>query len=268
MIDPTKMKLGKKEYVHSDKTLLLAPFIADVSYPKEFNFDHNRASFSNNVWGNDAWGDCVKAGQTNHLLRLERVETRQTPKITDDDVVAEYKAESQREFGHAPQSPGDLYDDGLVVLYNLKNWRRVGWKLANGHTYTIDAFGLLRTGDVEQAKQASYLLHGTQHGLSLPRTAMDQVKDRVWDDTGSTLPDAEPGSWGGHLVYSKRYDEKGIYVKTWGMEILMTPAFIKRYCDEQWAVIDNLDTWRPTQAIDVSALEAKMRSLGINPRQQ
>jgi hypothetical protein len=65
-------KLGKKEYVHDDRTLQLHELLRteQVHAPSTFDFDSGRKAFPRKVWGNDEYGDCVLAGRANHLLRL------------------------------------------------------------------------------------------------------------------------------------------------------------------------------------------------------
>jgi hypothetical protein len=85
------MKLGKKPYEHDPKTAKLAEFLDLTAVaPSTFDFDKGRAKFPTDTWSNNDYGDCVMAARTNHLLRLERSETRRTVPITKDMVVKKY----------------------------------------------------------------------------------------------------------------------------------------------------------------------------------
>lgn len=248
-------KLGKGEYVHDERTVMLAQLLTpEIPVPARWDFDHGRLAIPLRLWGNDNWGDCVIGGEANHLLRLERIEQRRTLALADADAIARYKALS------GAQTPGDSKDEGLVVLEAMRNWRNVGWSIG-GKNYTIAAYGELEPSDHAQLRAASYLLHGIHLGFSLPRAAQAMTRNDVWDFNGETGAQWEPGSWGGHLVYSKAYTPTQLEVLTWGMKVKVTNNFIDQFCDEAWAVVDNLDSWRAKQTIDVAKLEQTLSQI-------
>lgn len=249
------MRLGKQEYKFDARTLKLANFIdtEQLVPPPTFDFDKNRAKFPQRVWGNDAYGDCVLAAQMNHVLRMERLETRHTVKATDDDVIREYQALT------GCRQPNDANDNGLNMLDTLKWWRHDGWTF-HGHNYKIEAFGELDSQDLVQLRLGTWLFHGIQFGFALPLSAKKQWEQGdAWD---VTYDDSRPGSWGGHAVYGKKYTPKGWFVETWGEHQFVTNEFITNYCDEAWAPIDALDPWRKTAGFDVAALEAYLVKIG------
>lgn len=251
------MKLGKQEYKFDERTVKLARFMDTAqTAPKKYNFDKGRRAFPLRVWGNDAYGDCVFAAQMNELLRVERIETRHTLPSTDDDVIKTYKTLT------GCRAPDDANDQGYVMLDAFNFWRQTGWTVgeANDRQYTISAFGELEPGDIEQLRLGCYLLHGVQFGFSLPRSAQAQTRQGYWDV--STGPGSEPGSWGGHAVYSPQYDQEGFIVKTWGMNVKVSNAFIERYCDEVWCIVDSIDRWRKHSALDIPKLEAYLDEIG------
>jgi hypothetical protein len=250
------LRLGKGEYVHDERTPMLARFFrSTVRVPTNWDFDHGRAPFPLRVWGNDAWGDCVIGGEANHTLRLERVEQRGTIKLADEDAVNRYMALS------GAKSPGDANDNGLVVLEANRDWRNNGFLTKTGRVYKIAAYGELEPTDRQQLRTASYLLHGIHFGFWLPTAAQAMTNQGVWDYKGETGPEWRPGSWGGHLVYSKKFDADSHEVLSWGMKIRVTNAFIERYADEAWAVVDNLDSWKTKQTIDVPKLEKTLSEI-------
>jgi len=250
------MKLGKQDYKFDARTLKLANFIdtEQLVPPPTFDFDKNRAKFPQRVWGNDAYGDCVLAAQMNHVLRMERLETRHTVHAVDDDVIREYQVLT------GCRQPNDANDNGLNMLDALNWWRKDGWTV-HGHNYKIDAFGELESQDLNQQRLGTWLFHGIQFGFALPLSAQKQFEQGdIWDVTDGF--DARPGSWGGHAVYSKKYTSKGWEVETWGEKQFVTNEFILRYADEVWAPIDALDPWRKTAGFDVAALEAYLVKIG------
>lgn len=253
------MRLGKKNYKYDERTLKVGLLLdATVHFPSHYDFDQDRTKFPLPVWGNDAYGNCVKVAQAHQLLRVERIETRRTLKLTDNDVISEYKQQT------GCQSPGDDKDTGLVMLDNMRDWRNVGWELpANGKTkkpYKIAAYGEIDPKDRGQIRAAIYLLHGVQLGFWLPLTARDGTAQGVWDVTDNAGREGQPGSWGGHAVFSKAYDEDSIEVLTWGQKVRVTNAFVEKYCDEIWVPVDDLDN--TSRFLDVSAMLKHLKEIG------
>lgn len=253
-----KVRLGKHPYKHDERTLQLARFFKTdaVAIPSSFDFDHNRKPFPERMWGNDAYGDCVIAAEANNELRLERVETWQTVSIQDGDAINRYKHITGCE------QPGDERDTGLVILDTMKDWRGNGFKTAyKGRDYKIDAYGELDASNPEELRAGIFLLHGIHFGIALPAAAQKMTNQGKWDYNGESGAQWEPGSWGGHCVYAKRYTNSSIYVLTWEMEIEVTNPFIEKYADEAWGVVDSLDAWRSSSHFDVAAMEAALRSI-------
>jgi hypothetical protein len=246
----TDVKLGKLDYVHDPKTLKLAAFVkADaIAVPPTFNFDSGKKPFPNNMWGNDAYGNCVFAARANSQVRLERLEQRKTILTTDEPVIAEYKLLT------GCVSPGDANDTGYVILYAMRQWRKDGWKIG-ARNYTVYAYGELDPVNHLQLKQGIFALAGVHFGFGLPKAVAGASQ---WHYNGETGPEWEVGSWGGHCVYGFAYDAHGITVKTWGENVHVNWAFIDKYSDEAWSVVDSADSWRIKQTVDVNALSARL----------
>jgi len=248
------MKLGKKEYKEDTRTVRMARFLdLEIKPPKKFDFDKGRAPFPVRVWGNDAYGDCVFAAQMNELLRNERVETRRTVKAQDQDVIRTYQMLT------GCRAPDDARDNGYVMLDGFNFWRHTGWTV-DTRNYKIAAFGELNAHDHNQLRLGCYLLRGVQFGFALPRSAQAQTRNGYWDVAVGA--GSEPGSWGGHAVYGKKYDDGNFYVYSWGQEIRVTNDFIDKYADETWVIVDALDPWRKHPALDVDKLVAYLHSIG------
>lgn len=250
------------------RTLTLDEFIKKdaVQAPASWDFDKSRKPFTPHMWGNDSYGDCECAGVANYLVRLERVETKQTPPVTDDDVIARYKKMT------GCQSPGDNNDTGLNTVDNLNSWR-AGWTLVkewkpgveSARTYNIDAYGMVNHKDPHQTRLAAYLFHGILIGADLPITAQAQFENgQPWDVVAGAGSSSDAGSWGGHCMYGKAYDPNHMKLLTWEKEVIVTNAWWDAYVSESFCVIDSLDTWKKNNhAFDVNALLAEMSSVGI-----
>lgn len=251
------MKLGKKDYKFDERTLRMVRYMdTTLKPPRNFSFDKGRRAFPQSMWGNDAFGDCVLATQMNALLRIERIETRHTLHATDEDVIRTYQTLS------GCRAPGDANDNGLVMLDTFRFWRNDGWTIGKAieKQYKISAFGELEPSDENQLRLGCYLLHGLHFGFALPRSAQEQTDQGYWDVVDG--PGSRPGSWGGHAVYSPKYTDDGFVVKSWGEDIKVSNAFIERYCDEVWVVVDDVDRWRKHTSIDVAALEKRLDEIG------
>lgn len=250
------LRLGKGEYKHDERTLMLARYVLpDIRIPAKHDFDRGRSPIPVRVWGNNDYGNCVIAGEANHILRNERVEQRRTVKLSDDHVINRYKLLT------GTQSPGDSNDNGLVVLHTMRDWRGNGFTV-DKRNYSISAFGELQPEDDKQLRSAIYLLNGIHMGVWLPRAAQAMTNNGLWDYNGETGAEWAPGSWGGHLVYAKKYDEDSVSVLTWGKEVKVSNSFIHKYCDEAWGVVDNFNAWKTRQTIDVEKLKKYLRDIG------
>lgn len=269
--DHPHLKLGAVTGKRDAKLVTLDPFIKEdmVQAPASYDFDKGRKAFPSRMWGNNAFGDCEVAGRANYALRLERVETRATPDIEDDDVITEYKLMTGCE------SPGDNNDTGLTTPDNLNKWRH-GWEITKAwkhgatpatRTYNIFAYGFVTPSNHDLVRLATYLFHGIIIGANLPVAAQTQFEtNQVWDVVNDST--GEPGSWGGHCMYGKAYDKDHMKLLTWQREVIVTNAWWNEYVDESYCVIDAHDVWRNSKHVfDIDALVAEMRNAGISINQ-
>jgi len=261
--DHSIVKLGKKPYEHDERTLMMGKYILpDIVVPATFDFDSNRRAFPVKDWGNLDYGDCVIAGEAKQTLRLERVEAHRTVPLEDDDAIDRYKKLT------GCVQPGDGNDTGLEIIAAMRDWKNNGFYMnTRGRVFQIAAYGELDPQDQKITRAAAFLLHGVQWGFWLPRAAQEMTREGVWDYQGETGPDWKPGSWGGHCVYSKKFDETSHSVLTWGMEVAVSNEFIDRYADEAWAVVDSLDPWKRTEVIDAPKLEEQLASISSKVNQ-
>ena len=199
-------------------------------------------SFANmidtNMYKNDTLGDCVIAGRGHMTLRFEDFEQDIIIPITDDDVVIEYFKESGGQ------------DNGLVMLDSLNAWRH-GWQAAD-KTYSIYAYADINPLDHQEVMYAVYLLQGVYAGVQLPIWAIAQfMAGNPWTyNAGDSII-------GGHCIYIVAYNEIGPICITWGARQQMTWEFWNHYCDEAYAVIDNIDDWvdPTTDPLDIVKLQ-------------
>jgi hypothetical protein len=203
------------------KTLLRARLPA---LPKSYDFDHTHPGIPTPMFANDVYGDCVIAGRAHQTLRFEDIEQGSALMITDKEVLKEYLKET-----------GGV-DSGLVVLASLNEWRHQGWKVGK-HSYRIKAFAEVAFRNKDEVRQAIFADVGIGIGVQLPNAAKKQIQSgQPWEVTRG--PDSRPGSWGGHYVYVPGYTPSGPVCVTWGRKQQMTWAWLKKYCDEAYAIFD------------------------------
>ncbi|MBO0859240.1 MAG: hypothetical protein J2P21_12320 [Chloracidobacterium sp.] len=241
-------KLGKAAALRDERNLRLAAILREqVSPPDEYDFDVAHKGVPTPMFGNDRYGDCVIAGRAHQTLRFELVEQNQLIMIAEEDVTKEY----------FKQTGGE--DIGLNVLKSLNAWRKKGWQVAK-QRYKIKAFAEVSPSDHEEIKRAVYLDIGVGVGLTLPKTAEEQfAAGKPWDVVNG--PDSAPNSWGGHYVYIPGYTDAGPVCVTWGRKHQITWAFVDKYCDEAYAIIDGADTLKKKRGLDAKKIDTFLASL-------
>ncbi len=247
-------KLGKAPAKRDERNFKMAALLKIIpKVPKEWDFDttNKKHHIPLPLFGNDMYGDCVIAGRAHQTLRFEVTEQKKVIKLAEKDVLREYWKE---EGGMGP-----AYDQGLVVLDSLKLWRKRGWKVGT-NSYTIHAFAQIDRKNPAEVKAAICLLTGAGAGLSLPKSAQTQLDaGKPWDVVSG--PDAKPNSWGGHYVFLSGYTAKGPVCVTWGRKQQMTWAFVRKYCDEMYGIVDNKDRFLKQSPLDVEKLERYLQQI-------
>ena len=263
-MDYGDMKLGKKVAKYDARTLKLATIFRELPLiPPSYNVDSGLGlTLPTPMLKNDSLGDCVIAGRGHYTLRLEGFEQRKVLPILDSDVTNEYFAESGGQ------------DAGLVMLDSLNKWRQNGWAVSTeiktkkflcmttSRTVTSEVYSIYAYGSVNQlnhnnVKATIYLLNGLYVGVRLPISAQ---KQNIWDVDNSA--NGEPGSWGGHCIYIMAYDESYLTCVTWGKFQKMTWAFLDKYCDECFGIVDKKDSWLGANSpVDTEKLDEYLHSV-------
>ena len=236
-------RLGKGPAKRDPRNLQLRALLKKVvKLPLEYDFDLKHPTVPTPMFGNDQWGCCVISGRAHQTLRFELVEQKKVLPITSKEVVDEYLAQS----GGA--------DSGLIMLDSLRLWRKQGW-LAAKKRYNIRAFSEVNRARLPEVKTAIFLNLGVGIGLRLPKSAERELTaGKPW--TTTTGSGATPNSWGGHYVYVSGYTKLGPTCVTWGAKQQMSWAFFTKYCDEAYAILDDLNTAKKRAAIDGKKLDA------------
>jgi hypothetical protein len=245
-------KLGKLPAKIDKRTLQLSKIVKALPpIPNTYDFyETSQVNIIPRMFMNDELGCCVVSGTAHQILRFELVEERTTKlvEISDDDIRNQYFYESHGQ------------DSGLVMLDHMKEWRSTGFRTNGrkllclrwgGMQYKIDAFAQVHPSDAQEVKAAVYLLNGVNVGLSLPNNFReDFAAGRPWDDTSQA-----PNPYNGHCVYVQDFpDPDHLRCVTWGKYQLMGWNFFSKYCDEAFAIVDEMDEWLEKSYIDVPKL--------------
>jgi hypothetical protein len=246
------VRLGRRPAKSNSKALHFAQFVRArqlADPPEQTTFWSRRRSFPIRSFGNREHGDCTIAKQAVAAMRMERLETRQTPKIADQAVIDVYYRMTDRLYGGG--------DTGAYETDALDNWRNpeLTFRDTKGRPLTIDAYVAVNPKDHREVKRASATAgaHGLEVCFNLPwawaRLGPGELWDVERDDNGKALPpvgDYEPGTWGGHSMHMYEYERRGpVLDMTWDMPAQpVTWEAASYYMDEVHLVIDSLDYWR------------------------
>lgn len=238
-------QLGRLPTKSDTRALMFARFAVEPKVlPKRTHFWPRRASFPIRSFGNRQMGCCTRAKQAIAAMRMERLETRRTPEISDEEVIRVYQDMSNRLYGGG--------DNGAYETDALSEWRRpeLTFKDSKGRALTIDAFLRLNPADHTEVKAAlaTAKAHGIEICLNLPSAFRDIDPPADWDipEGEPLIGDWLPGSWGGHSMHARDYDEVGIWLNhTWDIvDQRITWRAAAAYLDEAHFVIDSFDFWR------------------------
>lgn len=242
-------KLGRLPAKSDPRALMFARFAVEPKVlPKATNFWPKRSAFPIRSFGNRRYGCCTRAKQAIAAMRMERLETRRTPQITDEEVIRVYTEMSDRLYGGG--------DNGAYETDALSEWRRpeLTFKDTKGRPLTIDAFLRINAADHQELKSAlaTAKAHGIEICLNLPRAFETILPPLPWD-----IPDGQPligswqaGTWGGHSMHARDYDKFGMWLNhTWDIpDQRISWKALAAYCDEAHFVIDSFNFWRAKKA--------------------
>jgi hypothetical protein len=103
------------------------------------------------------------------------------------------------------------------------------------------AFAALEQKNDTQVMDSVNLFGSCYIGVTLPDFAVDRSKDFrtiPWVvPSKGPIGDAAPNPRNGHCIPAVGYDERNVYVVTWGVLKSMTWQFYDTYADEAFAVI-------------------------------
>jgi hypothetical protein len=226
---------GKAPATRDERDLKLADVrLPGEPVPEEYDVDdnHKEIPMPPPTYQNPPQNNCVIAGRAHQTLRFELTEQRVLINITDADVDREFKKETT----------GGRTD--INVRESLDLWRKRGWEAAGQHL-KIKAYTKIEPIDPEQIKHMIYVNLGVGLGFQLPESALTEFRNgEPW---GATRARSAAHS---HYVYVPGYTKHGPVCVTWGRKQQMSWAFVDKYCEEAWTIIDDINTPEKKRTLD------------------
>lgn len=252
--DLPNRKLGKAPARHDMRTAHLFDFVKRSllpTPPAELDWDQHLPD-DTGMMRNDEYGDCGFAamGHAEQTWTGARSLASEI-KVSDDDVLAAYAGCT----GFVAGDPST--DNGVVLLDALKYWRNTG---VGGNK--IGAFVKVDHHNLDHVRIAIELFGGLYIGAMLPVSAQD---DGPWvGKKGHLRGDDEPGGWGGHCMWTPKYDGNGVGLRTWGKIKPTDWQWWLNYVDEAYAPLSKLwcdDAACAPNGLDIAKLNAYLASL-------
>jgi hypothetical protein len=243
------LKLGKAPPKFDSRTLLFAKYLTKGLPPPPTSSDYAKKVKTWPMYGNDKYGDCTCAA-AGHMVQDWTANTGSEVTLPVSTILSVYN-----HFVHGQA------DEGVNMLDVLKYWRKSGFGKDRIH-----AFAQLELKNPLQAQDAIYLFGNCYIGLALPEfTVPKGVGDPsipwIVPPSGPTGK-AAPNPNNGHCVPAVAYDQRSVWVVTWGNLKQMSWQFYTNYADEAFAVLSpdwlskHLRTAPP--GLDLHALESDL----------
>jgi hypothetical protein len=174
---------------------------------------------------NDTLGDCTCAA-AGHMIELWTAYSQASPFVVPDPLIASF----YNHFSHGNA------DAGANMIDVLKYWQSNGLD-----QHKITAFAQLEPQNQNQAMDSVNLFGACYIGLALPDFAVAQGTDFLatpWVvPPQGAVGDAAPNPNNGHCVPAVGYDQRNLYVVTWGALKPMSWQFYTTYMEEAFAVL-------------------------------
>ena len=254
-----RLPLGKKPGRPSAMKFKLTNYANPAKLPKPPKVIGHLA-LQKQPWGlfdNDKVGDCAWAGAANETMAWF-AEAGKTVTFTNASVLSDYAAQTGYDPKQTDADGNNPTDQGTDMLEAASYRRKTGIMDASGVRHTVDAYLALKPGDLDQLKLALFLFGTVGVGIRFPSSAYDQFdKGQTW------TPVARSKLCGGHYMPCGGFDGTNFRMITWGKEVRVCPAFLRKYMDEAVAYVDlnRLTNNRSLDGFDRDTLVASLKAL-------
>jgi hypothetical protein len=246
------LKLGKHAPIHDPRTLRFGSYLKSTLAPPPASRDWSGAITNWGMMGNDQYGDCTAAA-AGHMIMDWTKEANGAEFITPDSAILTF----YNHFAHG------VADAGANMLAVLKYWRKHGLD-----KHKITAFMALQPQSQVEAMDAVNLFDGLYIGVALPNSVVPSSGNWLnipWQvPPGGPVGAAAPNPNNGHCIPAVGYDQRNLYIVTWGALKPMSWAFYNAYADEAYAVLstDWVKVGAPApDGFDLATLEADLAAI-------
>lgn len=204
--------------------------------------------------GNDKYGNCVAVAKA-ITVALRRANAWGDTRYPDTDFALKIYSE---DTGFDPAT--GLPDNGTDTNIAMQNWCTKGIWL-DPQTDDIPLWVTVNPMELDHIRIAIAHTGPVQISLNLPTAAEDLS---VWCNTPQQGADWEAGSLGGHRVVAGGYFGDFFAVRTWGVDVMLHPDFLKAYALGVDATLSTQwfdQTGLAPSGLDREALLADMQAL-------
>ncbi len=245
----TTYRLGKKRPVIDERTLRFSKYLTLPAPPSSATYYDKVAKWP--MYYNNKYGDCTCAAAA-HMIQNWTANASTEVEPPPPAVLTFYE-----HFVGSPPPP----DEGCNMLSVLKYWRKTG--LGN---HKVAAFTALDLKNQMHAKSAISLLGSIYIGVALPDFAVqgDMLTVPWVVPAGGAVGDAAPNPSNGHCIPAVGYDDKQLWIVTWGELKSMGWDFYNAYADESFAVLSQDfigKSGKSPEGFNLQALEADLAKL-------
>jgi len=245
--------LGKKPAVYDSRTLRFGAYLgAGLPRPPD-TVDWGKNVKTWPMYLNDKYGDCTCAA-VGHMIENWTAAVGKESSPSDARILKFYEHFT---------TPGP--ENGCDMLSVLKYWRTTG---LGGDK--ILAFAQLEPRNVTEVRDAVAIFGGCYIGIELPKFALaaSDLSTVPWVvPPQGPVGDAAPDPNGGHCIPAVAYDDRNLYVVTWGAIKSMSWQFYIDYADEAYAVLsdDFLAKNKTPSGFDLAQLKDDLAEIGKVP---
>lgn len=218
--DRKRFKFGRKHAKAPCPQLAFGNYLLKKfpASPPEIDYTPKARAYLKDIYGNDICGDCTCAAIYHCKATILANSNRPVP-YSGDNVTDFYE-----ELSGWNGVEGDPSDTGLDCETVLNYVQNRGLIPDGDRIYAWMAIDATSQPEVQAALDLFVCLY---FGIDMPGDWVARMQDLqdgdVWDVAGPGLPQY------GHSFMGAHYDEEGVHIDTWGLDILLRWAAVAKY---------------------------------------
>jgi hypothetical protein len=243
-----ELKLGKKPARKGAITIKFAAYNKAVPNPPLAAGHKNLITGDWGMLGNDQYGDCVWAGAAHETMLWDAMAGKMIP-FSNKSVLSDYSAVT----AFNPKDPST--DQGTDMQVAASYRKNTGVKDSMGRRHKIAGYMAIKSP--YELKQAVWLFGAAGLGVKFPTSAMKQF------NAGKPFTVVKSGIAGGHYMPVIGYDDKWVYLVTWGKVVQATYGWISKYNDEMIAYLslEMLKNGKSLEGFDLATLQKDIAAI-------